>query len=389
MGDTQVVPMTTQAATVHADVVVIGAGPAGSLMTMRLARHPGLSGLRVVLVDQSPEPLAGRWWAYWGRQPLVPGADSGDWDRVQLRAADRVIDVPLDQSRYRRLDGSALAATLAEVVSGAPGVRRVRARVVGVGQSDHAAVVRLAGGGVITTRWVLDSTTGPRAERAGPWLSFLGWRVWPDSGPMDTRTVGLMDFQVPQRDGLRFGHYLPEIPEHGFLELCSFRCGGPDPDLATDLPAWITEHLGGRGFHAEPIEDDAYPLLTRGSRRLGTRVLAIGHRGGLVRPSTGYGLVAYSRDADSVANSLARHKHPFHLPRPRRRDRTLDLIALEVLRQDPPVLQQAYLDMFARNPAERVLAFLNGTAGGRETAALVGTLPIGPFTVGAVRHLWG
>jgi hypothetical protein len=65
---------------------------------------------------------------------------------------------------------------------------------VGVGQSDHAAVVRLEGGGVITTRWVLDSTTGLRAEQAGPWLSFLGWGVWPESGSMDTGALGLMDF---------------------------------------------------------------------------------------------------------------------------------------------------------------------------------------------------
>jgi len=380
--------MTTPVRAVEADVVVIGAGPAGSLMTMRHARHPGLSGLRVVLVDQSPEPLAGRWWAYWGRRPLIPGADSGQWDRVQLRAADRVVDVQLGPSRYRRLDGSALAASLAEVVAEAPGARRVCARVVGVGQSDHRAVVRLAGGRSITTRWVLDSTTGPRAERAGPWLSFLGWRVWPESGSMDTGTVGLMDFWVPQREGLRFGHYLPETAEHGFLELCSFRLGGPDPDLTGDLPAWITEHLGGRGFRAEPVEDDAYPLLTRGSRRLGPRGLAIGHRGGLVRPSTGYGLVAYARDATAVASSLARHGDPFHLPRPSRRDRALDRVALEVLRQDPAVLQRAYVDMFARNPAERVLAFLDGTATTRETATLVATLPIAPFTAAAVRHLW-
>ena len=144
----------------------------------------------------------------------------------------------------------------------------------------------------------------------------------------------------------------------------------------------------GARFHAEPIEDDAYPLLIRGSRRLGTRVLAIGHRGGLVRPSTGYGLVAYARDADAVATSLARHGHPFHLPRPSRRDRILDLVALEVLRRDPAALQRAHLDMFARNPAERVLAFLDGTATTREMAALVATLPIAPFTAAAMRRVW-
>ena len=380
--------MTSQGIVRDADVVVIGAGPAGSLMTMGLARHPGLSGLRVVLVEQHAEPLGGRWWAYWGRQPLVPGADSGTWDRVQLRAADRVVDVPLAQTRYRRLDGNALAATLSAAVARAPAVQQVCAKVVGVGQSDHGAVVRLDDGEPITTRWVLDSTTGPRAERAGPWLSFLGWRVWPESGPMDSGTVGLMDFRVPQRDGLRFGHFLPETTGHGFAELCSFRYGGPDPSLGADLPTWITEHLGGRGFHAEPIEDDAYPLLTTGSRRVGARVLAIGHRGGLVRPSTGYGLVAYARDADAVAGSLARHGHPFGQPHASRRDRVMDLVALEVLRVDPAALQRAYLDMFARNPGERVLAFLDGTATAREMATLVATLPIAPFTAAALRRVW-
>ena len=378
----------TQVTAVDADVVVVGAGPAGSLMTLRLAGHPGLSGLRVVLIDQRAEPLVDRWWAYWFRRPLVPGADSGSWDRVQLRAADRTVDVHLDESHYRRLDGGALAETLSEVVAGAPAVHQACARVVGVGQSDHAAVVRLEGGESITTRWVLDSTMGPRAERAGPWLSFVGWRVWPRSGSMDTGAVGLMDFRVPQRDGLRFGHYLPETAEHGFLELCSFRYGGPDLALGTDLPVWITEHLGGRGFHAEPIEDDAYPLLVGGSRRLGPRVLAIGHRGGLVRPSTGYGLVAYARDADAVANSLARHGHPFGVPRPSRRDRVLDLVALEVLRRDPAALQRAYLGMFAGNPGERVLGFLDGTATTREMATLVATLPIAPFTAAALRRVW-
>lgn len=379
--------MTNGQGAVDTDVVVIGAGPAGSLMTLQLAGHPGLKGMRVVLVDQVAEPLTGRWWAYWGPQPLVPSADSGQWDRVTLHSADRDVDVPLEQSRYRRLDGGALGDRFTAVLSGALGVHWVVGRVVCVRQSREAAVVRLEGGGSITTRWVLDSTTGPAAELSGPWLSFLGWRVWPDTGSLDTGSVGLMDFRVPQRGGLRFGHYLPETTEHGFLELCSFQYCGPDRDLATDLPAWITQRLGGGRFRAEPIEDDAYPLLTRGSRRLGARTLAIGHRGGLVRPSTGYGLVAYARDAAAVADSLAGHGDPFHLPDPSRRDRYLDLIALEVLRQDPSALQRAYLDMFARNPAPRVLAFLDATASTVQIAALVATLPIAPFTAAAARRL--
>jgi lycopene beta-cyclase len=198
-----------------------------------------------------------------------------------------------------------------------------------------------------------------------------------------------MDFRVPQRDGLRFGHHLPEAPGHGLFELCSFRVGGPDPDLAVDLPAWIAERLGGSGYRAEPVEQGTYPLVRRGSRLLGPRHLAIGRNAGLVRPSTGYGVAAYARDAAAVVDSLARHGDPFHLRRTGRRDAALDAVALEVLRRDPATLQRAYLDLFDRNPPERVLRFLDGTATARDVARLVATMPIAPFTAAAARRLTG
>lgn len=386
-GTRQARAVTLQGGRLDTDVVVVGAGPAGSLMAIELAGDPGLAGLRVVLVDRLSEPLVGRWWAYWAPQPLVRGADSGQWSRIHLQGADRVVDVRLTRSRYRRMDGGALAEHLAAVIAAAPGVRRVLGAVEDVGQSDESAIVRLAGGDSITTRWVLDSTAGPPVHQSGPWLSFLGWRVWPEVGSLDLGAIDLMDFRVPQRGGLRFGYVLPETAEHSLLELCSFRYGGPDPHLARDISPWISERLQGHGFRAEPVEDDSYPLLSSGPRRLGPRVLAIGHRGGLVRPSTGYGLVAYARDAAAVARSLSRRGHPFDVPPPSRRDRVLDLIALEVLRSDPAALQAAYLSLFAANPPERVLQFLDGTASNVEVATLVGSMPIGPFTRAAVRSL--
>ena len=58
-------------------------------MAMALRADWGLAGLRVVIVERLPEPLAGRWWAYWSPEPLMPGADSGQWSRVRLQGADR------------------------------------------------------------------------------------------------------------------------------------------------------------------------------------------------------------------------------------------------------------------------------------------------------------
>lgn len=378
-------PLASRA--VDADVAVVGAGPAGTLAALRLLAAPALRGLRVVILDRQPDPLAGRWWTYWGRDPLEPCADSGAWDRLRLWSDDRQVDVVLEQCRYRRLDGDRLADRLAAALTAAPAAHREVAVVEGIVEAPRAAVLRLAGGGSIRARWVLDSTAGLEGDDAGPWLSFLGVRVesTTDLRTADPDVVGLMDFRVPQRDGLRFGFVLPEARGRRLLELCSFRHGGPDPDLVADLADWVARQAPGERVQVPPVESDAFPLVTRGARRRGPRVLAIGHRAGLVRASTGYGVSAYARDAQAIAQSLAQHGHPFAVPGPSRRDRALDRIALEALRRDPATVQRAYLDLFAGVPADRVLRFLGGSGSGRDVVAIARAMPPGPFLRAAAR----
>lgn len=372
---------------VDADVAVVGAGPAGTLAALRLLAAPALRGLRVVVLDRNPDPLAGRWWTYWGRDPLEPCADSGAWDRLRLWSDDRQVDVVLGQCRYRRLDGDRLADRLAAALTAEPAAHREVAVVEGIVESTSTAVLRLAGGGSIRARWVLDSTAGLAGDDAGPWLSFRGVRVesTTDVRAADRDVVGLMDFRVPQHDGLRFGFVLPEAPGRRLFELCSFRYGGPDPDLVADLADWVARQAPGERVQVPPVESDAYPLVTRGARQRGPRVLAIGHRGGLVRASTGYGVSAYARDAQAIAQSLARYGHPFAVPGPSRRDRALDRIALEAVRGDPAAVQRAYLDLFAGVPAERVLRFLGGSGSGRDVVAIARAMPPGPFLRAAAR----
>lgn len=380
-------PLASRA--VDADVAVVGAGPSGALAALRLLAAPALRGLRIVVLDREQHPMAGRWWTYWGSRAIEAGADSGTWDRLRLWSEDRQVDVALGESRYRRLDGDRLADRLESALSAAPRARREVAVVEGIAQSDSVAVLRLSGGRSIGARWVLDSTSGLAADEAGPWLSFLGVHVGSTQVPrlpdQERDIVGLMDFRVPQRDGLRFGFVLPDAPGRSLLELCSFRYGGPDPDLEPDLVDWAARHGAGPDAAMRLVESYAYPLVTRGSRRRGPRVLAIGHRGGLVRASTGYGVSAYARDAEAIAQSLARHGHPFAAPSPSRRDALLDRVALEALRHDPATVQRAYLDMFATVPTDRVLRFLDGAASGRDVVAIARAMPQGPFLRASAR----
>jgi lycopene beta-cyclase len=76
---------------------------------------------------------------------------------------------------------------------------------------------------------------------------------------------------------------------------------------------------------------------------------------------------------------LVRHGHPFDVPRPSRRHHLLDAALLEVLDRDPPRLEQVFARLFAANPVERVLRFLDEDAGVGEELRLIASLPPAPF----------
>jgi lycopene beta-cyclase len=74
-----------------------------------------------------------------------------------------------------------------------------------------------------------------------------------------------------------------------------------------------------------------------------------------------------------------RHGHPFGGRRPRRRHRLLDAVLLEVLDRDPPRLEQVFARLFAANPVERVLRFLDEDTSVTEELRLIASLPPAPF----------
>lgn len=113
-------------------------------------------------------------------------------------------------------------------------------------------------------------------------------------------------------------------------------------------------------------------------------VLGIGRRAGLVRPSTGYGATACAADAVRIRRSLERRGHPFAVAAPDSLQRWLDRTMFTVMRSDPGTVRATYLDLFARNPADRVLSFMTGTAGPLDMARMIATMPATPFARAAL-----
>ncbi|SCL32593.1 lycopene beta-cyclase [Micromonospora rhizosphaerae] len=377
------------AAPVDVDLALVGGGGAASLVLAALDRY-GVSGLRIAVVDPVHKRGQDRTWAFWDR----PGNDldpmlSARWSRVEVvtPAGRRVL--ALAPLRYAMLRSDAVYARAAEAERRL-GATRIGAAAGALDDDGQRVLVRGTDGRpLVRADWVLDSRPRP-PERPGRtnWLQhFRGWWVETDEPTFDPERAVLMDFRTPQpARGVSFGYVLPVSDRYALVEYTEF-----SPWLLTDdaYDLALRRYVGLAGLdpaalRIREVENGVIPMTDAPFvARPSPRVVRLGTAGGATRPSTGFTFSAMRRQADQVARALAAGRPPVPRPAYPRRHRWMDAVALRALdrgRVDGP---EFFNRLFARNPADRVLRFLDGATSPAEDLAVMRSSPLLPM-MGAV-----
>jgi flavin-dependent dehydrogenase len=291
----------------HADVVVVGAGPAGALAAARLAR----AGRKVLLVDRARfprekvcggclQPSALRALETGGLGGLVERKGGVPLREFVLHAGGGAARIPLEGGAAisrRALDQALVEAAIGFGVEFREGVR---ARL-GPAGADCREVV-LDGLGTVRADIVLDATglagglSGVARVRRG---SLLGAGVVLDEGPLPPGTV---------RMACAPGGYVGMVRAEGgrcvvaaaLAQGLVAREGGLGAAAASILSACGLPPLpGNAAWHGTP------PLTRRPPRLWHERVLLVGDAAGYVEPFTGEGMSWALRSALAAAE-LAR-----------------------------------------------------------------------------------
>lgn len=415
-----------------ADAVLLGGGGAGTAVLHHLALHllrqPHRRPLRVVVVDpvdRLAERPADRTWCSWvprgsrAEAELEPAVHRW-WPRVEVVAPDgAAARLDLAPLRYAMVRGEDYYDHVAGLVAragdrGALQLEHLPQTALAVREDATGTRVVLPGG-ELPARAVLDSRPAPPARPGASTLvqHFLGQRVRGRDGSVDPDRAVLMDFSVPQPEvGLAFGYCLPSDAATALVEHTAFV---PEPldgaEQAAALAAYLPRAMGTtttRELLVEHVETGAIPMTDAlfpqrppappGLRR--SRVVRLGTAGGAVRPSTGYAFTAMQRAARALAGQLAAGVPGDRLEVPRpypRRHAWMDALVLRALLDGP---RHGGLDgpdffvrLFARNPPQRVLRFLDGLTSPAEELALMATSPRAPMlraaALDAARRLRG
>jgi lycopene beta-cyclase len=249
-------------------------------------------------------------------------------------------------------------------------------------------------GRLIRCEWAFDSVTAPPpGPEPDAKLAFTGWEIECDRPVFDPRTPILFDFRTPQVNGARFVYLLPDDAHRALVELTEFVPRHAPPPAAaarrTALAAYLRDVTHSGPYRILRTESAVLPLRSHPPGRGERHVLTIGARGGLVKASTGYAYQRIQRDSAAIAASLDRAGHPFAIPPPRHRHRLLDAVLLDVLDRNPVTLETAFARLFAANPAERVLRFLDEDTGPRDELRLIASLPPAPYLRALARRMRG
>jgi len=362
----------------RAEVVVVGAGAAGLALACLLGER---GDVEVVLVDappgvsRSPE----RTWCSWQRGPTEwERAVSARWHRAAVYAADghgRTYDLaPLDYTMVRSRDYERVAA---ERLS-RTGVRRLEALVTGISPDGDVE------GAGVTGRWVFDTRPTPPARpgRVSLLQHFRGWFVRTAEDRFDPAVATLMDFRPPQpAGGVAFGYVLPTSPREALVEYTEFsRAGLHDEAYESALNDWTSQHLQLGAFEVVGVEQGAIPMTDAPfPRRVSDRVFRLGAAGGATRPSTGYTFSAAQRQARAVAAALLAGRDPEPPRAYSRRHLAMDGLLLRAL--DDRLIDGAgfFAGLFAAQPTDRVLRFLDGSTSLREDLAVMAAAPKAPM----------
>lgn len=343
----------------------MGGGVAAHVYSIVAADVLGAKNLRIAMQDLNhtvPEKTL----CVWG-DPATPihNAVVAEWSTLRFGYGDGTFVRDLGRLRYSQYTAASLRNLADERVA--------IERIVGdASEPDSSSAVSLDSRPIMRDR---------RPASVSLLQHFHGWRVVTAEPLFDAGTATMMDFRVDQSGGICFVYVLPYSTTEALVECTVFSAQTwPQAEYEVRLNAYLTDVVHAERYEIVATETGAIPMCDRiPERHLGDSWIAIGAAAGLTKPTTGYTVARCVRDARRLLRMYAT-TGVFEPPAPSPgRFNWYDRLLLRIIRDEPEEVPRILWTLFARNPIDRILRFLDEETNLREELLIFWSLPWLPF----------
>jgi lycopene beta-cyclase len=202
--------------------------------------------------------------------------------------------------------------------------------------------------------------------------SFFGYHIRLQNPLLHVDTFQMMNFDVDQSCHTQFLYNLPYAPNECLVELTRFGVDTIDIDYAKKiLDEKIKAQFGAYEIVAE--EEGCIPMtVLKQPASVDKRIINMGARANLIKPTTGYGFKKMHAFASAFEN-------PAQAPLTKARFLFYDHLLLIILIRWPELGKKIFTALFQNNTIQRIFSFLDEKSGISEEVKIFASLPIVPF----------
>jgi lycopene beta-cyclase len=368
------------------DFIFAGAGAAGLSLAYKIVHSP-LAEARILILDRDAKRSNDRTWCFWSRHPLaVDVMVSHQWEQLTFIGENFQTTYDLKPYTYRMVRGIDFYEHIRADLEQRSNVTWMIGNVDEIIDGNQMATVK-ADGKSFAGKWVFDSTFNPALYKPDPARyhnlaqHFLGWEIETESDCFDPSAITMFDFRTPQDGAMRFMYILPFSTRSALVEYTLFSANLLNAEEYEEaLHVYIRDVLQIGEYQVTAVERGVIPMSDMPfERQAGSRILNIGTKGGLVKPSTGYSFLRSQNDTDAIVASLLAKGHPFDIPKASRLHLFLDSIMLNLMYRRGGSMKTIFTALFKNNPIQRLFRFLDEDIRPIELVQVLLSVPPWPF----------
>ncbi|AXJ02066.1 lycopene beta-cyclase [Cyclonatronum proteinivorum] len=378
----------------HYDYIIGGAGLSGLSLCWHIATHPGLQDKTIALIESPDDEqnAQSKTWCFWSKDGLPePVPIRHSWHKLEIFAGHTALTAPLEKMGYYCVQGGDYFARMSKKLSEFEAVDVIRGSIKGYGETARGVKIDV-GGKSFSASCFFKSFGKPDLSRARFKLlqHFKGIEIETKKAVFDPLTARMMDFRVPQQDGATFVYVLPFSENKALIEYTLFSPSVlAEAAYDTAIADYITRYFGIEpgSYHITRSETGVIPMADSIHQATqGARVQLIGTASGIPKASTGYAFSRIHRQARQIADALSAAEVPRRKADSSARFRIYDLMLLDILSRDLGQIVPVFEALFANNPIERVLRFIDEQTTFTEDLQVMASVPWYPFLRAGFRN---
>jgi lycopene beta-cyclase len=373
------------------DYIIAGAGCAGLSLAMHFIHSGQFREKKILLIDRSPKTSNDRTWCFWQKQEgLFEKLVYGQWKELLFFSSGFSGALHIDPYSYKMIRGIDFYQYCLECIRNQPNFT-IRFDAVDHVFSSEITTGVMAAGEAIHSEYVFNSIVFEKPQLSGKeyWMlqHFRGWMLESEDAPFSPDVATLMDFRTDQEAGTAFFYVLPFSPKSALIEYTLF-----SPELLRQeeyehgLRTYIKDVMKIKNYTVTSEESGVIPMTNFPFLPRQNNIINIGTAGGQTKGSSGYTFNFIQKHSAEITARMIATGKPF-LPAGWSRFSFYDSVLLNILHHKTLSGEKIFSDLFKKNPAPKVLQFLDNETSLAEEVGIISSLPTMPFLKAAIEQI--